>query len=421
MEINVVKLKQYASEFSVLYVEDDDVIQSQTKDFLARFFPKITTADDGEAGLELYKNGHYDIVITDINMPKMNGIEMIEAILDINPNQVILVTSAHNDSESLLKLINLNVMHFVLKPFNNKQFIIMLYAVTEELHNKLKKKELEQKAITQAAQSQAIVDMMDNGVVIIDNNEVTLANNAFLRISGFEDFETLQLEMPDISILFQSLETGITAMSNQELIQKLLETEKSEHKLFIDDNGDMKEYQVTMTQIPNSTTYILVFTDFTAIYKALYTDTHTQLPTKHAVLQTIEAQKQSVNSMHALLLNVKNFENVLKWYGKNDAFDIEKETASLLKSVCEKYVCKDFIGYFGQNQFFALIAPEKYESVKYHLENAQFSHNAESSNKRRADVDFNLSVRTTLFEIDCNKNQQEIEIDLINAYDALSF
>ena len=421
MEINVVKLKQYASEFSVLYVEDDDVIQSQTQDFLARFFPDITTADDGEAGLERYKNAHYDIVITDINMPKMNGIEMIEAISNINPNQVILVTSAHNDSENLLKLVNLNVMRFVLKPFNNKQFIIMLYAIVEELHNKSKKKELEEKMMLQAAQSQVIVDMMDNGVVIIDNDEITLANNAFLRMSGFQDFETLQLEMPDISILFQSSETGITAMSNHELIQKLQETKESEHKLLIDDKGTIKEYQVTMTRIPESNAYILVFTDFSAIYKELFTDTHTHLPSKQAILQTIEAQKQSHTTMHALLLNVKNFENVLKWYGKSDAFDIEKETADLLRQVCAKYICDDFIGYFGQNQFFALIEPKKYEDIKYHLENAQFSHNAESSNKRRADVDFNLSVRTILFEIDTNKNQQEIEIDLINAYDALSF
>lgn len=421
MEINVVKLKEYASEFSVLYVEDDDVIRAQTLDFLSRFFPNVTTANDGEQGLAQYQSNPADIVISDINMPKMNGIEMIEAITKINPNQVVLVTSAHNDSENLLKLVNLNVMRFVLKPFNNKQFIIMLYTIVEELHNKSKKEHLEQLTLQQAAQAQTIVDMMDNGVVIIDKGNITLANNAFLNLSGFNDFETLQLEMPDISILFQSSETGISAMSNQELIDKLIQTDASQHKLFLDDNGDIKEYQVTMKQIPDTQTYILVFTDFTAIYKALYTDSHTQLPSKQAVLQTIEAQKQNVPVLHALLLNVKNFENVLKWYGKNDAFDIEKEAADLLRNVCSKYVCDDFIGYFGQNEFFALIAPQKYDDIKYHLENAQFSHNAEASNKRRADVDFNLSVRTILFDIDTNKTQQEIEIDLINAYDALSF
>ena len=80
MDINIVKLKKYASACSVLYVEDDEVIRTATASFLGRFFSDIVLAEDGEIGLEKYKEREFDIVITDINMPNMNGIEMIEAI-----------------------------------------------------------------------------------------------------------------------------------------------------------------------------------------------------------------------------------------------------------------------------------------------------------------------------------------------------
>ena len=133
IEINIVKLKKYASECSVLYVEDDELIRTQTASFLGRFFSDIVLAEDGEIGLKKYKSRKFDVVITDINMPNMNGIEMITAIKDIEYEQKIIVTSAYNDSQYLMSLINLNVNRFVLKPFNNKQFLYVLYKIAEEL------------------------------------------------------------------------------------------------------------------------------------------------------------------------------------------------------------------------------------------------------------------------------------------------
>ena len=117
IDINIVKLKKYASICSVLYVEDDGVIREATASFLGRFFPDVVLAEDGEEGINLYKSRAFDVVITDINMPHMNGIEMIQDIKEINYEQPIIVTSAYNDSENLMKLIELDVDRFVLKPF----------------------------------------------------------------------------------------------------------------------------------------------------------------------------------------------------------------------------------------------------------------------------------------------------------------
>ncbi|MDQ7043402.1 MAG: response regulator, partial [Sulfurimonas sp.] len=167
MDINIVKLKKYASACSLLYVEDDELIRTQTASFLGRFFPNIVIAEDGEIGLEMYKKWIFDIVVTDINMPNMNGVEMIEAIKDINYEQIVIVTSAHNDSEFLMKFINMHVTNFVLKPFNNKHFLYVLYKIAEELSFLREKQLLQDELVFMSKRAQNIVDHMSIGIVII--------------------------------------------------------------------------------------------------------------------------------------------------------------------------------------------------------------------------------------------------------------
>jgi len=120
--------------FRVLYVEDDDLSRSEANDIFLYFFYKIDLACDGSDGLEKYEkffskhNRYYDLVITDINMPKMNGVELSRAIKDRNPQQDIVVISAYDDSQNLIELINTGVNYFLLKPIEyNKVLEIFHY------------------------------------------------------------------------------------------------------------------------------------------------------------------------------------------------------------------------------------------------------------------------------------------------------
>ena len=108
----------------VLLVEDDPLAREQMAEILHLYFSRVDTASDGKDGLDKYvhyynENGHnYDLVLTDLNMPTMNGIEMIERILLRNNRQAIVVLSAHDDPTYLIRLIELEVGAFVLKPIN---------------------------------------------------------------------------------------------------------------------------------------------------------------------------------------------------------------------------------------------------------------------------------------------------------------
>jgi EAL domain-containing protein (putative c-di-GMP-specific phosphodiesterase class I)/CheY-like chemotaxis protein/GGDEF domain-containing protein len=122
----------FTKQLDVLFVEDEEKAREIGKKLFEKFFKKVDVAKDGEEGLEKFKNGHYDLVITDITMPKMNGIELIKKIREIKPNQEIIVLTAHSDKDLILETINLNV-GYVLKPINLDTFMQVLKKVINNL------------------------------------------------------------------------------------------------------------------------------------------------------------------------------------------------------------------------------------------------------------------------------------------------
>lgn len=145
-------LLELNEDLKVLYVEDSEIVRESTYEMLKEFFTYIDLAVDGVDGLQKYKNFYkeeginYDIVFTDINMPKMNGIDMSEAILAENEKQHIVVISAHNETDYLLKVVNMGIVNFMLKPIEFIQFQKIVAKLIDSIMNekmlKLKQKEL---------------------------------------------------------------------------------------------------------------------------------------------------------------------------------------------------------------------------------------------------------------------------------------
>jgi DNA-binding NarL/FixJ family response regulator len=109
-------LHKFSKELNVLYVEDDQNLREETTSLLKTLFKTITTANDGQYGLDEYNQDAYDLIISDVNMPRMNGIDMCINIKEINPEQKILIVSAHDESETLMSLIKTGASGFILKP-----------------------------------------------------------------------------------------------------------------------------------------------------------------------------------------------------------------------------------------------------------------------------------------------------------------
>ena len=121
MEADISRLK----EITVLYCEDEEYLRDITKGILESFTKKQFICKDGAEGLETFKENQHviDLIITDVNMPNMNGLEMAKEIKKINPNMPIVVATAFSNSEYLLEAIDLGVDKYVLKPINVKKLL----------------------------------------------------------------------------------------------------------------------------------------------------------------------------------------------------------------------------------------------------------------------------------------------------------
>ncbi len=116
-------LKEHAASLSVLYVEDDADVRAGIEAILSKFFKSVTIAEDGQEGLNAFKSEKFDIILTDISMPNMNGVEMSTQIKEENYEQPIIVLSAHNEGEYLIDLINVGIDAFLLKPIQTEALV----------------------------------------------------------------------------------------------------------------------------------------------------------------------------------------------------------------------------------------------------------------------------------------------------------
>jgi len=121
---------------TILYVEDEDGIRRALSRFLKYNSSQLYTAIDGKDGLEKYKEFLPDIVISDIKMPIMNGIDMVKEIQKINSTQHIIFTTAHSESEYFLEVIEMQVDGYILKPVDYEKLESKIDRINELIKEK---------------------------------------------------------------------------------------------------------------------------------------------------------------------------------------------------------------------------------------------------------------------------------------------
>ena len=101
---------------SILLAEDEDKLRASFKKVFLLYVDDVYTASNGEEALKLYKKYNPDILITDLKMPKLSGLDLIKLIRKENEHLPIIVTSAYTDQNFLLESIKLSLIEYVVKP-----------------------------------------------------------------------------------------------------------------------------------------------------------------------------------------------------------------------------------------------------------------------------------------------------------------
>jgi signal transduction histidine kinase len=143
------ELKGNAKNLTILCVDDEPELLDSLVTFCKKIFGTVLYAKDGQSALDLYNTNSIDIVITDLMMPIMDGIDLISNIRDKNKNISILVLSGHADTNLFMKTIDLGIDGYIIKPMNFDNMIVIFNKICKQIalkiENEAYKNQLEEK------------------------------------------------------------------------------------------------------------------------------------------------------------------------------------------------------------------------------------------------------------------------------------
>jgi len=120
--------------FTLLYVEDDLVVQEHLTEIFNEYFERVLTTDDGYEALEIYEQYPVDVVILDVAIKGINGINVATKIREKDTKTLILMISAYSDREKLLQAINLNLSGYLVKPVTLDELDKNLQKIFQQLN-----------------------------------------------------------------------------------------------------------------------------------------------------------------------------------------------------------------------------------------------------------------------------------------------
>ncbi|UJX41479.1 diguanylate cyclase [Desulfovibrio sp. JY] len=173
------------SRLHIMVVEDDPFAREHMGLLLSRFAARLTTAGDGAEGLETFRRERPDIVVTDISMPRMDGLDMAARIKTEAPGVPVVLVTAHSDTEYFLRSIDIGIDGYVVKPVDADKLLARLGQLAAGL--------LETRAASARARLfQFTLDINPNFILTLGGGEVDYVNRTFLDFLGAANLEALK-------------------------------------------------------------------------------------------------------------------------------------------------------------------------------------------------------------------------------------
>ena len=177
---------------TILYVEDNNDIRNDAIEFLERYCKKVYEASDGLEALQIFKEERPDIIISDIQMPKLDGLTFAQKVREEDKNTPIIIATAYTNLDYLLKAVELRLIKYLIKPIDFNKLQEALLAAVKSLK--------EEKSTIVKLSSNSYYDTL-NRTLFIDNNLIRFSKNELLffdylvrnreRVVTYQEIENL--------------------------------------------------------------------------------------------------------------------------------------------------------------------------------------------------------------------------------------
>ncbi|MCH9813022.1 MAG: diguanylate cyclase [Epsilonproteobacteria bacterium] len=358
----------YLNILTILYVEDDESVRNGYTRALERCTKRLFVAQDGEEGLVLYKQYKPDLVISDIKMPKKNGVEMVREIKEINPDQVVIFTTAHSENYYLTEALDLQVEAYLKKPVDKDKLKNKIASIAKTLY--IEKENLEQKSILQQ-----VIDHQSSLTILTDFETISFASKSFLEFFEMRSLQELTSKSFNFLNLFVKHQEYLYGENKETFLKKYFRSDPSQRVVSIV-GGDFhpKAFQIDVTKIThdNRALYIINLNDITLLkeknIKAEYRANHDSLTgiynkSKFQDVLSYELQKKQRYQIPfcVAILDIDYFKRVNDTYGHLVGDEILKLLAETVESNVRK---TDTFARWGGEEFCLLMSETRLAEAK---------------------------------------------------------
>lgn len=335
--------KKLFKRLTLLYVEDDESVRNELSNLLSNFFKKIYTAKDGQDALLIYekKSSEIDIIIADINMPNINGIEMLEKIREIDTNVPVIFVTARNESNVLLKAIELEVVNYLIKPIDTETMTNVVFKTCEKIYLKSslvqKQKELEIYLKT--------IEQITYVTKINKDKNITYINDNFTQLLGKKAE----------SIINTNYQSVIDSATNPKILNEI-----DEHM------NEAKLWEGTLKSVDFENQIVYLKTIIMPIFDSTHTNVKEYLAIRYEVTSEENEKKE---------LNKKILQNIAQF--KKKAYSIAQDNQKTHQDVVnlKKYILsqEEQIKHLKESKDSLLVQLESYEKSQLSNSNGKLN------------------------------------------------
>lgn len=382
--------KELLKDIVILYIEDDDEIREFTSNTIATIIKKIIVASNGIEGLEKFKeNEDINLILTDINMPKMDGIEMCEKIREINKDIPIIITSAHTEPLFLKRSLDINVSSYAMKPIDLYKLAGNICRAYEPIFLKKQLENLKngnEIVIEEKIKEAKYILNTQNNISFIMHNETLIeANEKFLNFFECENLDLFNINYGNIIKQFtnESGFLGLNFFSKNinwlENFKKLNETDRvvkivlpnkieSIFSISINPFFDIKDYFiVSLIDITNNADRISLI-DYQLNYDRA-TGLFNSSKSLDILKKEIRRDIRYGNNLSIILLEIEDF---------NDNTNLKNLSEILINNTREH----DTISKWEKNQFLAILPQTDKNGAKIVADKIENSINKNEKNPK---------------------------------------
>jgi diguanylate cyclase (GGDEF)-like protein len=357
------------SRLHILVVEDDLFAREQMGLMLSRFAGRLTTAEDGAQGLEQFRYERPDMVVTDISMPVMDGLDMAEAIKAMDKSTPVVLVTAYSDARYFLRSIAIGVDGYVVKPVEAEPLLALLSRLGTGL--------LEARAAASRARLfQFTLDINPNFILTCDGEEVDYVNRTFLKFLGAASLSALK----DGRHAGRTLEidgrrhdpADFSWITNIGLRPDA--THQAEFSRLPGETGRPHTFLVSAAAFPELDRRILTFTDITPLAEErrlllirAATDALTGIANRAGTDEILDAELRRAADgalpLSVILFDIDHFKRINDTYGHPAGDAVLVELTTLVAAGVRSM---DTLGRYGGEEFL-IVTPNADREMTLHL------------------------------------------------------